>query len=209
MKIFFATNNQNKIKEAREILAGTNIYLYSPKDLGLSFKVFEDGTTFQENAYKKAFEGLRQSGMISLGEDSGLLVDYLKARPGIYSSRFAGKDRSFDANLRKVLKLLKGVSFEKRKARFKCVICLALSFKKHLFFEGECTGFIAEVRRGNLGFGYDPIFIPKGYNLTFGELGAEVKNKISHRAKALRKLKEYLQNLLALAPDTMHGLEEK
>jgi len=154
----------------------------------------EDGDSFYENAYKKAITGLLQTGYISIGEDSGLMIDYLNGAPGLKSARFT-KKRNSKENIKKVLSLLKGVKKEKRKAKFKCVMALALSLKKVKFFEGECEGYISDKEMGNKGFGYDPIFIPKGYNKTFALLGEE-KNKISHRAKALFQLKNFLKTLI-------------
>jgi len=194
MKIFLGTNNQGKIKEIKEILSDLNLEILTPDDLKIKFKCQEDGDTFYENAYKKAITGLLQTGYITISEDSGLMIDYLKGAPGIFSSHFAKKGDD-KANIKKVLSLLKGIKKNKRKAKFKSVICLALSLKKVKFFEGECEGYISEKVMGKEGFGYDPIFIPKGYKKTFAQLGKE-KNKISHRAKALQKLKEYLETLI-------------
>lgn len=195
MKIFLATNNKGKIREIKEILSDLNIEILTPKDLKIKFTCKEDGDSFYENAYKKAITGLLQTGYITIGEDSGLMIDYLNGAPGIKSARFS-KKRNDKENIKKVLQLLKGVKKEKRKAKFKCVIALALSLKKVKFFEGECEGYISEKEMGNKGFGYDPIFIPKGYDKTFALLGEE-KNKISHRAKAFSQLKNFLKELLS------------
>lgn len=196
MKIFLATNNRHKGEELISILGKEgDIEFLFPKDLGLKFNVQEDGSSFQENAYKKAIAGLRLSGLPTIGEDSGLLIDYLKGKPGVKSHRFAGEKAGYKEKIRKILKRLEGLPRAKRRARFKCVICLALSFKKFIFFEGNCEGFIALSAKGKFGFGYDPIFIPQGFKKTFGELGPKVKMAVSHRAKAVRKLKEYLQGL--------------
>lgn len=194
MKIFLATNNKGKIKEIKKILSDLNIEVLTPQDLKIKFTCKEDGDSFYENAYKKAITGLLQTGYITIGEDSGLMIDYLKGAPGLKSARFT-KKKDNKENIRKVLRLLKGIKKEQRRAKFKCVVALALSLKKVNFFEGECEGYISEKKMGNKGFGYDPIFIPKGYNKTFAFLGEE-KNKISHRAKALFSLKNFLKNLL-------------
>ncbi len=194
MKIFLATNNKGKIKEIKEILSDLNIEILTPRDLKIKFICKEDGDSFYENAYKKAITGLLQTGYITISEDSGLMIDYLKGAPGVKSARFTKKKNNKE-NIKKVLSLLKGIKKEQRKAKFKCVIALALSFKKVKFFEGECEGYISEKEMGNKGFGYDPIFIPKGYKKTFALLGEE-KNKISHRAKALFQLKNFLQTFL-------------
>jgi XTP/dITP diphosphohydrolase len=197
VKILLATNNRNKGEEIISIWGERdNIEFLFPSDLGLKFSVIEDGATFPENAYKKAILGLKLSGLPTIGEDSGLLVDYLKGEPGVKSNRFAGEKASFEANIKKVLEKLKGVPRDKRKACFVCVICFALSFKKVLFFEGKCFGSIAHYPKGKEGFGYDPIFIPRGFKKTFAELGGEVKNKISHRKEAVMKLKKYLEEML-------------
>ncbi len=195
MKIFLASNNPNKKREIKEILQDLGVEILTPQDLGIDFFVEEDGTSFQENAHKKAIEGLRLSGLPTLGEDSGIEIEYLGGKPGTASHRFAGLSAKDEENILKVLSLLEGVPIEKRKARFRCIICFLFSFKKVLFFEGRCEGTIATQKRGNLGFGYDPIFIPQGFNKTFGELGERIKNKISHRVVALNKLKEYLKGL--------------
>ncbi len=197
MKVFLATNNIDKGKEIVEGLRDLPIEFLFPHDLSCHLDVKEDGSSFQENAYKKAVAGLKISGIFTIGEDSGLLVDHLKGEPGIKSHRFAGEKAGYEENIKELLRRLKGLPLKKRGAHFKCVICLALSFQKVIFFEGECPGLIALSPRGKFGFGYDPVFIPSGYKKTFGELGPEVKNKISHRAKALRKLKEYLVSLIS------------
>lgn len=195
MKIFLATNNRNKGKEIIEGLKGIPIEIFLPGDLGYRLDIKEDGTSFQENAHKKACEGLRLSRMITIGEDSGLLVDHLKGEPGVKSSRFAGEAATDEENIKKLLGLLEGLPLRERRAHFKCVICLALSFRKAVFFEGEANGLIALSPQGEFGFGYDPVFIPRGYKKTFAELGPEVKNKISHRAKALKRLRAFLAHL--------------
>ncbi|MEO0089039.1 MAG: RdgB/HAM1 family non-canonical purine NTP pyrophosphatase [candidate division WOR-3 bacterium] len=194
MKIFLATNNKGKIKEIKEILSDLAVQILTPQDLKIKFICKEDGDNFYENAYKKAIAGLLQTGYITIGEDSGLMIDYLNGAPGLKSARFT-KRRNPKENIKKVLNLLKGVKKEERKAKFKCVIALALSLKKVKFFEGECEGYISNKEMGNKGFGYDPIFIPKGYNKTFALLGEE-KNKISHRAKALFQLKNFLKTII-------------
>ncbi|MEO0116049.1 MAG: RdgB/HAM1 family non-canonical purine NTP pyrophosphatase [candidate division WOR-3 bacterium] len=197
MKIFLATNNRQKGEEIISIFGkeGDWEFLF-PEDLGLRFSVVEDGSSFAENAYKKAMTGFLLTGLPTMGEDSGLLIDYLKGLPGIKSHRFAGKETPFQEKIEGILKLLKGIPREERRAIFKCTICFVFSFKKILFFEGLCEGSIAFLPKGKFGFGYDPIFIPRGLKKTFGELGPEIKNKVSHRAEAVRKLKKYLSNLI-------------
>jgi XTP/dITP diphosphohydrolase len=194
MKLFVATNNQGKLREVQEILAGVPIDLVTPAQFGLppEFDPPETGNTFQENAQQKAMAFAEKTGLLSLSDDSGLCVTALGGKPGIHSKRFVeGSDH--DRNL-KLLELVKDQP--DRSAYFISVICLYdHSTKQVQFFEGRVEGRLAAEGHGTQGFGYDPIFIPTGYEQTFGELGSDIKNKLSHRARALEKVKEYLNTL--------------
>ncbi len=183
MEIILATKNPHKIEEIKSIL-GEKFILHTIENLPL---VKESGRTLFENSLLKAEFIFKLTGKPSLADDSGLFVDGLNGAPGIYSSRYGRNDKK---RIERVLKELKGN--KNRKACFKAVFVYYYAPDKYEAFEGECEGMIADKPRGNAGFGYDPIFIPEGYKKTFAELGPEIKNRISHRAKALKKLKRYL-----------------
>ncbi len=155
--------------------------------------MIEDGKSFQENALKKAREIAQFTGEIALADDSGLEVDALGGRPGIYSSRFAGEDADDERNIEKVLELLKNTPEEKRTASFRCVLVLCDPAGGYKAFEGKWNGRISEIRQGDSGFGYDPIFYLPEAGKTVAELSTEEKNRRSHRAQALQALKEYLR----------------
>ena len=193
MEILLATNNSGKVTEMKKILAELNIEVYSLKDKNINVDVVEDGTTFEENSLKKAKEICEISGMITVADDSGLEVDYLNGAPGIYSARYAGENATDEERYQKLLNELKDVKKEERTARFVSVISIVYPNGDFKSLRGECEGIITEEPYGNGGFGYDPVFLCPEYNKTFGELSLEEKNKISHRAKALGKLKEYLK----------------
>lgn len=158
--------------------------------------VEEDGKTFQENAIKKATILARACNTWAMADDSGLEVDALKGRPGIYSCRYAGPNATDEQNIKKVLSELQRVPKEKRKARFVCTIALAGPDQLFFVAEGHCEGFITEEPRGKNGFGYDPIFLVPDYNQTFAELSPTIKNKVSHRANALKQFKEKIIPLI-------------
>ncbi|ADL12042.1 XTP/dITP diphosphatase [Acetohalobium arabaticum] len=193
-KIFLATGNEGKVKEMKDLLAELEVELVTTFDLSEVPEVVEDGSTLEENAIKKAKELADYTGLLTIADDTGLLVDALAGRPGVYSARYAGEDATYDDNNRKLLSELDGISLEDRTARFKTVMALVKSEGEVKTVEGICKGKIGFKPEGNHGFGYDPLFIPQGYNVTFAEMKSEVKNKISHRAKALDKLKEILQS---------------
>lgn len=195
MEIVVATKNKGKIKEIREVLKGIDAEILSLDEIGLEIEIEEDGRTYSENAVKKAAEVAKRSGRISLADDSGLEIDALNGKPGINSSRFAGINADDRERNLKVLEMMKDVPNGKRGARFRCVIAVAEPNGKLYTCEGVCEGEIAESIRGDKGFGYDPIFIVPEYGKTFGELGPEVKDKISHRAKALKKAKELIKRI--------------
>lgn len=193
MEIVVATNNRDKMREIREIFKDLNVKVYSLKDLNLTVEVVEDGETFEENAEKKAREVMMLTGKISLADDSGLMVDYLNGLPGVYSARFAGENATYQQNNEKLLKMLEGVPFESRRATFCSVIAMLFPDGFKIITKGEVIGFITLKPKGSNGFGYDPLFYVPEYDKTFAELEPEVKNQISHRAIALKKLKEELK----------------
>jgi XTP/dITP diphosphohydrolase len=196
--LLLATKNPHKVSEIKSIIRDKNIELISLLDINPDFEIVEDGQTFQENAKKKAELVMREYGFITLGEDTGLEVDFLEGRPGVFSARYAGEKASYEQNVKKLLNELQGIPNEKRTARFKCVCAIAFPKeynRKTELFVGICEGHIINKPRGRSGFGYDPVFVPKGYDKTFAELSSEEKNKISHRAEALIKVKEYLEHI--------------
>lgn len=201
MKLIAATKNLGKLSEIKSLLKDLDIEITSLNEYKDISPIIENGDSFEENAIKKATLVARHTGFIALSDDSGLEVDHLNGAPGIHSARFAGEPRSDLRNINKLLKLMEAVPLEKRKARFKCVIALAHPDGKVSCAEGCCEGFIAFEPRGSLGFGYDPIFIVPEYNMTFAELGASIKNRISHRAKALAKVKETIIKLISSSSD--------
>lgn len=189
MLIVLATKNRNKIKEIKEIL-GTSIHYQNLGDY-LNIDIKEAGRTLQENSLTKAAFTFKISGKPSLADDSGLFVEALNGEPGVYSSRYGKDDKD------RITTLLKNLATKKnRKAAFKAVFVYYYAVNRYEIFEGECIGEIAHEPRGTNGFGYDPIFIPNGYKKTFAELGPKVKNRISHRAKAVAKFKKYLKKLM-------------
>ncbi len=189
-KIIFATNNPHKLKEIKEIL-GDGFDIVSLKELEFSGDIPETGKTLLENASQKSHFIYDKYGGDCFADDTGLEVDALNGEPGVYSARYAGENCSYSDNVNKLLKEMEGKS--DRRARFKTVISLILDDKEY-FFEGTVEGKITEQPRGDSGFGYDPVFMPDGYNITFAEMSPEEKNKISHRGKAVKKLVEFLKN---------------
>ncbi|MBM4149601.1 MAG: XTP/dITP diphosphatase [Lentisphaerae bacterium] len=187
-KLLVATTNPHKIVEIREILRVPGIQLVTPADVGGVPEVVEDGRTFESNAVKKAVIIARAARTWALADDSGLEVDALGGEPGVRSARYAGEPSDHAANIRKLLAAMGGIA--DRRARFRCAIALASPDGRCRLVEGACEGNIADAPRGSGGFGYDPVFIPNGYDKTFAELGAEDKNAISHRALALLKAAE-------------------
>lgn len=193
-RIIAASSNAHKIKEIQTIMSKFGMEVVSRKDAGIpDFEIEEDGETFEENSYKKAYEIMKTCGEITVADDSGIMVDYLGGAPGVYSARFAGKECDDSKNNEKLLKLLDGLSGEDRKAKFVSVITLVYPGGETLVARGECPGRIIEAPTGENGFGYDPIFVPDGYDKSFGQLSEEEKNEISHRAKALEVLERLLE----------------
>ena len=196
MDLVIATSNQHKLKEFKALLQGFPFTILSLKDFPEIPAVVEDGKNFYENALKKALTVARHTGKLTVADDSGIEVDALEGRPGVYSARFAGEDATDEANNTKLLKELEGVTSDKRGACFKCVLVVVPPDGETVFVEGECRGSIIQETRGDYGFGYDPLFLVSEYNKTFSEITPEEKNKISHRARALQKLLELLPRYL-------------
>jgi len=194
-ELVIATRNKKKKAEIISLLEGLDFTLYDLDDFDNVPEVEENRDTFKGNAVKKALEVSTRIKKLTLADDSGLEVDALDGRPGIYSARFAGPGQDDQANMDKLLGLLKGVPVEKRTARFRCVVALTGPEGVIGVVEGKCEGLIAFEKRGMQGFGYDPIFIVPEYDKTFAELGSLVKDKISHRAKALEEIGKVILNL--------------
>lgn len=194
-KIIFATGNQGKMKEIREILASEDVEILSMKEAGISIDIVEDGKTFTENAIIKAkavAAAPEAENAVVLADDSGLEVDYLNKEPGIYSARYMGEDTSYKIKNQNIIERLEGVPKEKRTARFVCAIAAVFPNKEVITTEGTIEGYIGWQEAGSNGFGYDPIFYIDEYNCSTAELSVEVKNELSHRGKALRAMKERL-----------------
>ena len=188
--LVIATTNQNKLREFKEILKDLDIEVRSLADFGPIPPVIEDGATFDDNAYKKALHTAKVLGLPAIADDSGLVVEALDGAPGVYSARYSGENASDDDNVTKLLKELKGV--DNRKAYFQCVLSIAVPSGPALTYEGRCDGVIIDERRGDNGFGYDPVFYFEEFDKTFAELSMDEKNTVSHRGKALAQVKEEL-----------------
>ncbi len=188
-KLLLATNNTGKVKEYRTLLEGIPFDLITPKELGIAMAVEETGATYRENAQLKACALAAQSGLPALADDSGIEVDALHGAPGVISARYAGENASDAERVSFLLSQLKDVPQEKRTARFYCVIAIARPDGKVDFCDGECKGLITLKSHGANGFGYDPVFYLPEFGKTMAELPADVKNQISHRAKAAQKAK--------------------
>ncbi|HQB86748.1 MAG TPA: non-canonical purine NTP diphosphatase, partial [Bacteroidales bacterium] len=188
MEIVFASNNLNKIREINNVL-GNSFKLLSLGDIGMEEDIPENEATLEGNALLKARFIHNATGMNVFADDTGLETEALNGDPGVHSARFAGENKDSEANIDKLLALLEKKT--SRKARFRTVIALILDGKEHLF-EGIVEGEIITERRGKMGFGYDPVFLPEGRKLTFAEMDLDEKNKISHRARAFAGLKAFL-----------------
>ena len=191
-KIIFATGNAGKMKEIREILKDLDAEVLSMKEAGVEAEIVEDGKTFEENALIKAKTVCKLIGEIALADDSGLEIDYLNKEPGIYSARYMGEDTSYRIKNANLIERLEGVPDEKRTARFVCAIAAAFPDGTVKTVRGTMEGRIGYEETGENGFGYDPIFYLPEYGCSSAELSMEEKNKISHRGKALRAIKEEL-----------------
>lgn len=188
MKLILASQNRHKAQEMQAIL-GDKIELETLDAAGCSdIEIIEDGDTFEANAIKKAVAVMQATGLPAIADDSGLCVDALNGAPGVYTARFAGEGATDDENISKLLKALEGVETAKRTARFVCVIAVAYPDREPFTYKGECNGFILTEKRGENGFGYDPVFYVEEFGKSMAELPAEVKNSISHRSRALAKL---------------------
>ncbi len=197
MKIVVATTNQHKVRELNELFKGMGIDLLYLKDFKNLKEVEETGLTFKENAILKAQGYAKQTGILTLGEDSGLSCDALEGAPGIYSARFAGEHRSDQDNNEKLMRLLKTLPDNCRDAHYTSAIALATAQQVITIVEGRVSGSIARESQGTEGFGYDPIFYHLPYKKTFGQVSQEMKQKVSHRAQAFKQLKAFLQNYLS------------
>lgn len=194
-KVVLATHNQNKVKEIMAIFTDAPIEFVTLDAFPGAPDVVEDGATLEENAQKKAYEIAKFTKQIALADDSGLEVDFLDKAPGVISARFAGIGCSYADNNNKLLKLLKGVPTEHRKARFRCVMALAVPRGATQTVEGALDGYITDRPRGEEGFGYDPVFLVPEQGKTLAELGPTLKNQISHRFKALQAMRPILLKL--------------
>ena len=192
-KIIFATGNEGKMKEIREILGDLEYEILSMKEAGISVDVVEDGTTFEENAIIKAKAISEACHEIVLADDSGLEVDYMNKEPGVFSARFMGEDTSYHIKNQAIIDRLEGVPEEERTARFVCVIAAVFPDGRQVTKRATIEGIIGYEEKGENGFGYDPIFYLPEYGKTTAELSPEEKNAISHRGKALTAMKEELK----------------
>ncbi len=194
MRFIAATGNKGKLKEIKEILGSFPWEIISMGDAGIQDEIEETGKTFEENALIKAgyIAGITKE--VVMADDSGLEVDYLNGEPGIYSARFAGEGASDGDKNKKILRLLEGVPFEKRTARFVCAVAVIFPDGESFTVRGTCEGYIGEKPVGTNGFGYDPLFYMPEYQKTMAEMDIETKNRISHRGKALRAMAEELKS---------------
>ncbi|HEX77653.1 MAG TPA: XTP/dITP diphosphatase [Dehalococcoidia bacterium] len=194
-RLLLATDNRAKAREYRMLLKGIPYRLVTPAQLGVKVSVAEGGSTLEENAISKAMAYARASGVLALADDSGLEVDALGGEPGVRSARYAGPEASDRELVRHLLDKLKGVPWERRQARFRCVIALAWPEGRVKLFKGECPGMIAFEPKGRFGFGYDPIFYLPELGKTMAELEPGRKNEISHRGRAARAARPFLETM--------------
>jgi len=195
LKLLLATNNRGKVEEYRSLLMDLPVRLVTPRELGIAVEVDESGSTYEENARLKAVTLAKASGVAALADDSGLEVDFLHGEPGIRSSRYAGEGATDAGRVKYLLDKLQGVPWNKRTARFRCVIAIAAPDGTTEFCTGTCEGIIALAPRGDLGFGYDPIFYFPELDRTMAELPMDIKNRVSHRGKAAAQVPEALGKL--------------
>ncbi len=194
LEVIVATQNKGKLREVREAMKGSGLRIHSLNDFQDVPEIEEDGKSFAENALKKARFYSKYFGKLTIADDSGLEVAGLKGLPGIYSARYAGKGASSQENNRKLLREMQGLPISKRGARFRCVIAIVSQDGKEALAEGSCRGTIGFKGKGKKGFGYDPLFSLPGYGKTMAELSLEEKNEISHRGKALRKIRKIIRS---------------
>ena len=198
IKIIFASNNEGKIKEVKQICSDMNVEIISMKEAGIELDIEENGTTFEENALIKAEAIMKVTGQVTIADDSGLEVDYLGGEPGVYSARYMGHDMPYDIKNQAIIDRLKGVEEKDRTARFVCAMAAVFPDGRHFTTRGTMEGVIGYEIKGNNGFGYDPIVYLPQYQKTSAELSPEEKNKISHRGEALEKLKNQLAEYISL-----------
>jgi XTP/dITP diphosphohydrolase len=191
MKILLATSNKHKVSEIKKLISNDDAEILTLRELNLDIEVTEDSNTLEGNSGKKAMEIFNAAKIPTIADDTGLFVTALNGEPGVFSSRYAGNNASYEDNCNKLISELKNVKSEDRTAFFRSVICYYVSEKEYYFFEGICKGRIEESGKGKNGFGYDPLFKPFDSDKTFAEMGQEEKNLISHRGKAMRSFKEY------------------
>jgi len=193
--IVAATQNKHKIREIGEILKEFDMEIIARDDAGVpKVDIVEDGETFEENSYKKAYGVMQLCGKTTIADDSGIVVDCIGGAPGVYSARFAGVDGDDEANNRKLVEMIKDFPYEERTARYVAVITMVFPDGETIVARGEIEGHLLLEPVGTNGFGYDPYFVPVGYDTTFGVIDPEIKNRISHRANALVKLREQLKD---------------
>lgn len=198
IKIIFASNNEGKIKEVKQICSDMNVEIISMKEAGIELDIEENGTTFEENALIKAEAIMKVTGQVTIADDSGLEVDYLGGEPGVYSARYMGHDTPYDIKNQAIIDRLKGVEEKDRTARFVCAMAVVFPDGRHFTTRGTMEGIIGYEIKGSNGFGYDPIVYLPQYQKTSAELSPEEKNKISHRGEALEKLKNQLTEYISL-----------
>lgn len=196
LSLVVATQNKKKLEEIKEILKKMDLKVISLADFSETPRIIENGKTFQENAVKKAVKVAQFTKQLTMGEDSGLCVDALGGKPGVYSARFSGKDKSDEKNNLKLLKVLEGLPLSKRKAHYSCAVALADKNGLIGVVEGRCRGLIGFEQKGKFGFGYDPLFVIPKYSKTFAQLGAVKKHKMSHRYHALKKAKKIIEKYI-------------
>lgn len=196
MELLLATTNEGKIREIKQMLKGLRLKILLLKDFPDLPKIKEEGITFRENALCKAKEFSELTCRLTLADDSGLEVEALGGKPGVYSARFAGEGASDEENNRKLLKLLGDIPLPERKAHFRCVIAIVNPQGGIKEAEGKCSGLIGFKPQGRFGFGYDPLFIIPEYKRTFGQLSPFIKNKLSHRYQALKKVRKILEKMI-------------
>ncbi len=203
--IVLATTNQNKVRELKDILKGKNIEIKSLKDFGPMPEAIEDGETFDDNAYKKALHYAKVLGLACLADDSGLEVEALDGRPGVYSARYGGENASDRDNCQKLLQEMEGK--ENRKASFSCVLSLAVPSGPALTWEGSCQGEILTEERGQGGFGYDPVFYSPELGKTFAEASMEEKATVSHRGRAMREFIDEIDKVMVWVKQRMDEMK--
>lgn len=195
-KIVFASNNDGKIKEIREILKDFDAEILTMKEAGADIEIEENGTTFEENALIKARAVMQITGEITMADDSGLEIDYLNGEPGVYSARYMGHDTSYDIKNNAIIERMKNVSGNNRSARFVCAIAAVFPDGKEFVEKGTMEGVIGEKPMGENGFGYDPILFLPQYNKSSAQLTSEEKNRISHRGEAINKMKAAIEKYI-------------